>query len=46
MIKTALAGCSFIIGLFIAGSEGPYWPYVNFVGLVLVLNALILSRDL
>jgi hypothetical protein len=39
-----ITGIVFIIGLSLAGSDGPYFPWVNFVGAGVFMLVPVLAR--
>jgi len=46
IMKRILTAAAWVAGLLIAGSDGPFFPYINVIGLGLFLIANIrLSRD-
>ncbi|MCF8092141.1 MAG: hypothetical protein K9K21_00010 [Desulfotignum sp.] len=42
-IKTAAAGCLWMAGLLIAGSESPYMPWLNIFGVLLFAVVTLVS---
>ncbi len=43
---TSIAGTTWVAGLLIAGSESPYMPWANGIGLILFLCASIMLKKL
>jgi hypothetical protein len=39
-----ITGAAFITGLLLAGSDGPYFPYINFAGAALFCLVPVLAR--
>lgn len=39
-----ITGIVFIVGLSLAGSDGPYFPYINFAGAALFCLVPVLAR--
>jgi hypothetical protein len=44
LIRTTTAGLLFITGLALAGSDGPYFPIINFAGAGLFCLVPVLAR--
>lgn len=44
-MKESFGICCFIGGLFLAGNEGIYWPFINLAGVALIIVSIFCMKE-